>query len=314
MNKTQVGLLAKFAGRLKRSSTVLTEKVFALMGGRKLDQATLEALQNLLIESDLGIEAAQHVTNRLGTMRLDGILSSAEIKTLLIRELTEILEPVEHPFSVDNNKKPFVVLMVGVNGSGKTTTLGKLSAYLREEGFSVMMAAGDTFRAAAVEQLMIWGQRTGVEVVSGKQGGDPAGLVFEAMKRAHAEEKDVLLVDTAGRLQNKAGLMAELEKIIRVMRKRDDSAPHAVFLTLDATVGQDALKQVELFSKTAGVTGLIMTKLDGTARGGILVALATRFGLPIHFVGLGEGEEDLYPFSASAFAQALVGTPDSPCE
>ena len=311
MDKRQESLLAKFAGRLKRTSSVLTEKVSALMGGRKLDHATLEALRDLLIESDLGVEAAQRVTHHLGSTRLDGTLTADEVKALLVKELTKILEPVERPLSVTHDKKPFVVLMVGVNGSGKTTTLGKLAAYFRRQGLSVLLAAGDTFRAAAIEQLIIWGQRTGVEVVAGKQGGDPAGLAFEALKRAREEAKDVLLVDTAGRLQNKVGLMAELEKIIRVMRKHDESAPHAVLLTLDATVGQDALKQVELFLEKAGVTGLVMTKLDGTARGGILIALATRFGLPIHFVGLGETEEDLYPFSASGFAQALVGASDS---
>ncbi len=306
------GIFSKFAERLKRTSTLLTDKVSSVfMGGKKLDDEVLKSLRNLLIESDLGVTSADRIIGHLSTLRLGTVVSHSDIQELLKKELVDILNPVEVDFTIPEDKKPFVVLMVGVNGSGKTTTLGKLSAYFHRQGLSVMMAAGDTFRAAAVEQLIIWGQRTGAEVVSGKPGGDPAGLAFEAVKRAREEKKDLLLIDTAGRLQNKAGLMAELEKIIRVIRKQDESAPHAVLLTLDATVGQDALKQVEIFSQVACVTGLIMTKLDGTARGGVLVSLASRFGLPVHFIGLGEKEEDLYSFSAEAFAHALVTPSES---
>jgi fused signal recognition particle receptor len=208
---------------------------------------------------------------------------------------------------IDATKKPFVILMVGVNGSGKTTTIGKLAAKFRAEGRSVMLAAGDTFRAAAIEQLKVWGERTGAEVVSGNQGADASGLAFEALQKAKAAGTDVLLVDTAGRLQNKTGLMDELAKVVRVIRKLDPEAPHAALLVLDATVGQNALSQVEAFGDTAGVTGLVMTKLDGTARGGILVALAAKFGLPVHFIGVGEGVEDLEPFSARDFARAVSG-------
>ena len=217
------------------------------------------------------------------------------------------LTPVAIPLTIDTTKKPFVILMIGVNGAGKTTTIGKLALKLKGEGHSLMLAAGDTFRAAAIEQLKVWGTRTGVPVVAGVQGADAAGLAFEAFQRARTEGTDVLLIDTAGRLQNKAGLMAELEKILRVIRKIDAEAPHAVLLVLDATVGQNALSQVELFSKAANVTGLVMTKLDGTARGGILVALAAKFGLPVHFIGVGEGVEDLEPFAARDFARAIAG-------
>ncbi|HEX5867573.1 MAG TPA: signal recognition particle-docking protein FtsY, partial [Beijerinckiaceae bacterium] len=229
------------------------------------------------------------------------------IRAILAEEVEKALAPVATPLVVDPARKPFVILMVGVNGSGKTTTIGKLAAKFRGQGLAVMLAAGDTFRAAAIEQLKVWGERTGAPVLAREQGADAAGLAFDALAEAKARGIDVLLVDTAGRLQNKAGLMAELEKIVRVLKKLDASAPHAVLLVLDATVGQNALSQVELFRQTAGVTGLVMTKLDGTARGGILVALAAKFGVPVHFIGVGEAVEDLEPFAARDFARAIAG-------
>ena len=229
------------------------------------------------------------------------------MKEVLAAEIAMVLAPVAQPLAIDPALKPHVVLVVGVNGTGKTTTIGKLTAKLRAEGKSVMLAAGDTFRAAAIEQLKIWGERTGATVVSGAQGADAAGLAFDALERARRDGADVLLIDTAGRLQNKDALMAELEKIIRVIRKLDPTAPHSVLLTLDATTGQNAVNQVEIFGRRAGVTGLVMTKLDGTARGGILVAIAARYGLPVHFIGVGEGVDDLEPFAAEDFARALAG-------
>ncbi|MDX5364944.1 MAG: signal recognition particle-docking protein FtsY, partial [Alphaproteobacteria bacterium] len=218
-----------------------------------------------------------------------------------------VLKPVEQPLEIDTAKKPFVILMAGVNGAGKTTTIGKIGAKLKAEGKSVMLAAGDTFRAAAVEQLKVWGARIGAPVCSTKVGGDAAGLAYEALARAKEEGTDVLMIDTAGRLQNKADLMAELEKVIRVMRKLDPEAPHAALLVLDATTGQNAVNQVEIFGKVAGITGLVVTKLDGTARGGILVAIARKFGLPVHMIGVGEGIDDLQTFSAEAYAKAITG-------
>ncbi|MDP3319236.1 MAG: signal recognition particle-docking protein FtsY, partial [Bosea sp. (in: a-proteobacteria)] len=274
---------------------------------RKLDAGTLEDLEDILIQADLGLATAARVAKAVGEGRYDRQIEPSEVKAILAREVEAILSPVAQPLVIDATKKPFVILMVGVNGSGKTTTIGKLAAKFRAEGRSVMLAAGDTFRAAAIEQLKVWGERTGAEVVSGNQGADASGLAFEALQKAKAAGTDVLLVDTAGRLQNKTGLMGELAKVVRVIRKLDPEAPHAALLVLDATVGQNALSQVEAFGDTAGVTGLVMTKLDGTARGGILVALAAKFGLPVHFIGVGEGVEDLEPFSARDFARAVSG-------
>jgi fused signal recognition particle receptor len=234
-------------------------------------------------------------------------VSADEVKRILADEVEKILAPVAQPLALDAAAKPFVILVVGVNGSGKTTTIGKLAARLRAEGRKVVLAAGDTFRAAAIEQLRIWGQRTGSEVVASQQGADSAALAFQALEAARERNADVLIVDTAGRLQNKAALMGELEKIVRVMKKLDATAPHAVLLVLDATVGQNALSQVEEFARTAGVTGLVMTKLDGTARGGILVAIAAKHRIPVHFIGVGEGVEDLAPFAAKDFAAAVAG-------
>lgn len=292
---------------LSRTSSALTTGITDLFTKRKLDADTLEDLEDILIQADLGLTTSARIAKAVGEGRYDKQIDPAEVKAILAREVETILTPVAHPLAIDATKKPFVVLMVGVNGSGKTTTIGKLAAKFRAEGKSVMLAAGDTFRAAAIEQLRVWGERTGAEVVFGQQGADAAGLAFEALQKAKANGTDVLLVDTAGRLQNKQGLMDELAKVVRVIRKQDASAPHAALLVLDATVGQNAISQVEAFRETAGVTGLVMTKLDGTARGGILVALAAQFGLPVHFIGVGEGVEDLEPFSARDFARAVAG-------
>lgn len=292
---------------LSRTSSALTTGISDLFTKRKLDAGTLEDLEDILIQADLGLATSARIAKAVGEGRYDKQIEPDEVKAILAREVEAILTPVAIPLAIDATKKPFVILMVGVNGSGKTTTIGKLSAKFRAEGKSVMLAAGDTFRAAAIEQLKVWGERTGTEVVAGQQGADAAGLAFEALQKAKANNMDVLLIDTAGRLQNKTGLMDELAKVVRVIRKLDAEAPHAALLVLDATVGQNAISQVEAFRETAGVTGLVMTKLDGTARGGILVALAAQFGLPVHFIGVGESVDDLEPFSARDFARAVAG-------
>ncbi|HEV2508188.1 signal recognition particle-docking protein FtsY [Bosea sp. (in: a-proteobacteria)] len=292
---------------LSRTSSALTTGISDLFTKRKLDAGTLEDLEDILIQADLGLATSARIAKAVGEGRYDKQIEPEEVKAILAREVEAILTPVATPLAIDATKKPFVILMVGVNGSGKTTTIGKLAAKFRAEGKSVMLAAGDTFRAAAIEQLKVWGERTGAEVVSGQQGADAAGLAFEALQKAKANGTDVLLIDTAGRLQNKTGLMDELAKVVRVIRKLDPQTPHAALLVLDATVGQNAVSQVEAFRETAGVTGLVMTKLDGTARGGILVALAAQFGLPVHFIGVGESVDDLEPFSARDFARAVAG-------
>ncbi|WP_230532545.1 signal recognition particle-docking protein FtsY [Microvirga roseola] len=292
---------------MRRTSSSLSDSVTGLFTKRKLDDATLEELEDALIQADLGVPTAMQITQALSSGRYNKEISPQEVKAILAGEVEKTLAPVAHPLTIDRTKKPFVILMVGVNGAGKTTTIGKLSQKFRGQGLKVMLAAGDTFRAAAIEQLKVWGERVGAPVLAREQGADAAGLAFDALQEAKANGTDVLLVDTAGRLQNKAGLMAELGKIVRVMKKFDETAPHATLLVLDATVGQNALSQVEIFQKAAGVTGLVMTKLDGTARGGILVALAAKFGLPVHFIGVGEGVEDLEPFTARDFANAIAG-------
>lgn len=297
----------KLKAGLSRSSNAISQGIASVFTKRKLDAATLEEFEDVLIQADLGIGAAEKVTQALAKGRFDKEIDGEDVKAILAEEVTKILAPVARPLAIDPALKPHVILVVGVNGTGKTTTIGKLAAKLRAEGRSVMLAAGDTFRAAAVEQLKIWGERTGAHVVARPTGADAAGLAFDALKEAQAAGTDVLLIDTAGRLQNRAELMAELEKIIRVIRKQDPAAPHTVLMTLDATTGQNALSQVEIFGRTAGVTGLVMTKLDGTARGGILVAIANRYGLPIHFIGVGEGVDDLEPFEATDFARAIAG-------
>jgi fused signal recognition particle receptor len=261
----------------------------------------------VLLRADLGTEVAARISAAVGLGRYDKSISADEVKTVVATEVEKVLSPVAKPLVIDETKKPFVLLVVGVNGSGKTTTIGKLAAKLSAEGRKVMLAAGDTFRAAAIEQLKVWGERTKAPVIAGAQGSDSASLAFNALSAARDDKRDVLLIDTAGRLQNKAELMNELEKVVRVIRKVDDTAPHAVLLVLDATVGQNALSQVEAFHRTAGVTGLVMTKLDGTARGGILVALAEKYKLPVHFIGVGESIDDLAPFTAADFAKAIAG-------
>ncbi len=292
---------------MRRTSSSLSDSVTGLFTKRKLDDATLQDLEDALIQADLGVPTAMRITEAISAGRYNKEISPQEVRTILASEVEKTLQPVAQALHIDRAKKPFVILMVGVNGAGKTTTIGKLSQKFRSQGLKVMLAAGDTFRAAAIEQLKVWGERVGAPVLAREQGADAAGLAFDALQEAKANGTDVLLIDTAGRLQNKAGLMAELEKIVRVIRKFDESAPHATLLVLDATVGQNAVSQVELFQKTAGVTGLVMTKLDGTARGGILVALAAKFGLPVHFIGVGEGVEDLEPFTAGDFAKAIAG-------
>ena len=292
---------------LSRSSNAIGRGIADIVLKRKLDAATLEDLEDVLIQADLGVDVSARIAAAIGKGRFERQISPEEVYAILAEEVEATLTPVAKPLVVDEGKKPFVMLMVGVNGSGKTTTIGKLAAKFSGQGKKVMLAAGDTFRAAAIEQLKVWGERTGSPVIAREQGADSAGLAFDALKAAQEVGSDVLLIDTAGRLQNKTQLMDELAKVVRVIRKVDESAPHAVLLVLDATVGQNALSQVEIFGKIAGVTGLVMTKLDGTARGGILVALAAKFGLPVHFIGVGEGVEDLEPFSARDFSRAIAG-------
>lgn len=296
---------------MRRTSSSIGERLTSLFTKRKLDAATIEDLEDILVQADLGVEAAMRITDRLSDGRFNKEIAPEEVKAVLAEEVEKSLAPVAKPLEIDRTKKPFVILMVGVNGSGKTTTIGKMAAKFRAQGLKLMLAAGDTFRAAAIEQLKVWGERNNVPVVASTQGADAAGLAFDALKKAGEEGVDVLMVDTAGRLQNKTGLMDELEKIVRVMKKIDPEAPHATLLVLDATVGQNALSQVELFTKVAGVTGLIMTKLDGTARGGILVAVADKFAVPVHFIGVGEGVDDLEPFEARDFARAIAGLEDA---
>jgi fused signal recognition particle receptor len=300
------GFWRRIAGGLSRSASKLTDGIAGL-SRRKLDAAAMDSLEDLLIESDLGVETAAKIVETFRRTRHDREISGEEIKALLAGEIEKVLAPVAKPLEIDASRRPFVILVAGVNGSGKTTTIGKLAARFTAEGRKAILAAADTFRAAATDQLIKWGERTGVTVIARERGADPAGVAYEGIERARRENADILLVDTAGRLQNKAALMAELEKILRVVKKLDPTAPHAVLLVLDATVGQNAISQVDAFAKTAGVTGLVMTKLDGTAKGGILVAVAARFGLPVHFIGVGEDIDDLAPFSPADFAKALVG-------
>jgi fused signal recognition particle receptor len=300
-------LFERLKAGLSRTTAGLSDKITGILAGRKLDATTVAELEEALIRADLGTAQAATITQAIAKGRHDAQISDYDLKRLLAGEIANILRPVEQPLAVDRAKAPFVILVAGVNGTGKTTTIGKLGKHFARQKLEVMVAAGDTFRAAAIEQLQIWGTRIGAEVVSGAAGADAAGLIYDALAKARAAKADVLIVDTAGRLQNKAGLMAELEKIVRVIRKLDASAPHAILLVLDATTGQNAISQVEAFKNAVPLTGLVMTKLDGTAKGGILVALAAKFGLPIHFIGVGEGEDDLQPFAAETFAKALTG-------
>jgi fused signal recognition particle receptor len=301
------GFFSRLAEGLTKSSTRIGEGVAAILAKKKLDRNTLGALEELLIAADLGAPAAARVVAALAEGRFDKEVDDLEVRVALADVVARALAPLEAPLIVDRAKKPFVILMTGVNGAGKTTTIGKLAARFRAEGMTPMLAAGDTFRAAAIDQLRVWGERVGAEVVARPPGADAAGLAFAALERARAAAADVLIIDTAGRLQNRRELMDELGKIVRVLKKLDAEAPHATLLTLDATVGQNAILQAEAFREIAGVNGLVMTKLDGTARGGILVALGEKFGLPIHFIGVGEGVDDLQPFRARDFSRALAG-------
>jgi fused signal recognition particle receptor len=299
--------LRRLKDGLSKSSRALSSGITDIFTKRRLDQATLAELEDILLSADLGLDMSARITSAVARGRYDREIDPEDVKRIMADEITAVLKPVEVPLVFAAHRKPFVVLIVGVNGSGKTTTIGKLGAIARREGYSVMLAACDTFRAAAIDQLALWGARIGAKVVARKPGADAAGVAFDALTAARRDGSDILIIDTAGRLQNKADLMAELEKIVRVLRKQDPSLPHATLLVLDATTGQNALSQVEIFSKTAGLTGLVMTKLDGTARGGILVAIAERFALPVHAIGVGERMEDLQPFDAGAFARAIAG-------
>lgn len=292
---------------LFRTSSQLTGQIAALFTKRKLDDDTLEELEDLLIQADLGVETAMRVTGALSSERYGKDVTGEDVTRIMASEIVKVLKPVAKPLALDLNHKPHVILVVGVNGTGKTTTIGKLAAKLSGAGLKVMLAAGDTFRAAAIEQLKIWADRTGSGFIGTKLGADAAGLAYDAFEKAKAEKSDVLIIDTAGRLQNKTELMAELEKIVRVLGKLDPDAPHTVLQTLDATTGQNAMNQVEIFRNVAGVNGLVMTKLDGTARGGILVAIAAKHKLPVYFIGVGEGVDDLEPFEAEDFARAIAG-------
>ena len=301
------GLLARLKAGLRRTSNSLTGGIGTIFTGRRLDDDALEELEELLIAGDMGAATAAELTAELAKQRFGKEVTADEVRQALADQIADLLAPVEGALAIDDEAKPHVVLVAGVNGTGKTTTIGKLAQRLSGEGKRVMLVAGDTFRAAAVEQLTIWGERAGAPVVARPDGGDPAGLAFDALERARAEGIDVLLIDTAGRLQNKAHLMAELQKIDRVLKKLDPRAPHSRLLVLDATTGQNALNQVDVFREVIAVDGLVMTKLDGTAKGGVLVALARRFGVPVVAIGIGEGIDDLRPFEARAFATALMG-------
>lgn len=300
----------KLKDRLVKASSKISGGLDAIAERKTLDDAALEELEELLIQADLGVDVAMRASAAVAEGRYGKKIAADEIKRLLATEIARILEPVAKPLPLFN-AKPQVVLVVGVNGSGKTTTIGKLASQLKAAGKNVMIAAGDTFRAAAIEQLQVWGERAGVPVIAKQVGSDAAGVAFDALEQARANGTDILLIDTAGRLQNRADLMSELEKIVRVIRKFDPDAPHNTLLVLDATVGQNAINQADIFSKTADVTGLIMTKLDGTAKGGILVALAQKFGIPIHAIGVGEQIDDLQPFDPDEFARALTGAPEA---
>ncbi len=301
------GWFSRLKEGLKKSSDKISEGITSIFTKKKLTRETLDELEELLIASDLGVASASRLTTYLAKTRFNEEISEEEIKRTLADQISKDLLKIEKPLSLDSTKKPFVILVVGVNGSGKTTTIGKLAKAWTEEGRRARLVAGDTFRAAAVEQLKVWAQRAGVTCEEGPEGSDPASLAFEAYRRSKEEGDDVLLIDTAGRLQNKQGLMEELSKVKRVLQKVDAEAPHACLLVLDATTGQNAYTQVEVFKEVAGVTGLIITKLDGTAKGGVVVSLAEKFELPVYAIGVGEKAEDLRPFEAKTFAEALVG-------
>jgi fused signal recognition particle receptor len=301
------GWLGRLRAGMARSSARLTEGINTIFNRRRLDDAALLELEELLIASDMGVGIAAEVTEELRRKRFNQEVSPEEVRSALAEQVIQLVEPVMKPLRLDLDKKPFVVLVVGVNGSGKTTTIAKLAKQYRDAGHDVVLAAGDTFRAAGIEQLQIWGERTGCRVVTRPMGSDAAGLAYDAFEEARAAGSDILLIDTAGRLHNKANLMAELQKIVRVLKKVDPEAPHSVLLVLDATTGQNAHSQAEIFRDMVGVTGIVMTKLDGTARGGVLVSLAEKYGIPIHAIGVGETADDLRPFEARAYARSLMG-------
>lgn len=301
------GWLNRLTSGLRRTSSALNQNLGELFSGaRKLDRATLDELEELLIATDIGVSTAAQLTRTLAEGRFDQEITGDEVRAALAAQIAEILSPVAEPLAINPSHRPHTVLVCGVNGSGKTTTVGKLAQLYRDQGLSVMLAAADTFRAAAVEQLRIWGERTGAPVVARETGADAAGLVFDAIEEARRQNADLLLIDTAGRLQNKTELMDELKKVIRVAKKLDETAPQSTLLVLDATVGQNAHSQVETFRDMVDVTGLVVTKLDGSAKAGVVVALAERFGLPVHAIGVGEQADDLRPFDATSFARALV--------
>jgi fused signal recognition particle receptor len=310
-----MGWLQKLKQGLSKSSQKVSESLksltslSSLMGATKLDAASLEEVEDALIGADLGTKSAARLADAMRKHKFDGPVTSDSLAAALADAIAEILHPVATPLVPDPVHRPHVLLLVGVNGSGKTTTAGKLAQQWHQQGKTVMMAAGDTFRAAAIEQLQIWGDRTGTQVIAGDQGGDAAALAYAALEKAQKEQADILIIDTAGRLQNRTELMDELAKIVRVIRKLDASAPHDSVIVLDGTVGQNALSQVKAFQQAADVSGLIVTKLDGSAKGGVVVALAEEFGLPVHAVGVGEGADDLQPFDAQEFANALTGVP-----
>ena len=303
--------LKKLTSGLSKTSAKVTASLSSLLGRPAIDAASIEEVEDALIAADLGTRVAARLAEGVRKYKFDGEVTAPALAAALADGITDILEPVAVPLRIDPSRSPHVVLLVGVNGSGKTTTAGKLAQQWRGEGRSVMLAAGDTFRAAAIEQLKVWGERTGTEVVAGEQGGDAAALAYQAMEMAKEKETDVLIIDTAGRLQNRSELMDELGKIVRVIRKLDETAPHDSVIVLDGTVGQNALSQVGAFREVADVSGLIVTKLDGSAKGGVVITLAESFGLPVHAVGVGEGADDLQPFEARDFANALAGVPDS---
>ncbi len=305
--KEKAGWFSRLRRGLSKSSSALSGGITGILARRRLDEETLQDLEDILIQADLGVDMAERVIARLRKGRYEKGVSPEEVRAILADEIAKVLRPVETPFEIDPRARPFIVLAVGVNGSGKTTTLGKLAAIARAEGHSAMLVAADTFRAAAVEQLGVWAQRAGARFMRAAPGADAAALVYDAIGRAREEGVDIVFIDTAGRLQNKKALMEELAKIVRVARKLDETAPHAVLLVLDATTGQNAMSQAEVFREVAGVTGLVMTKLDGTARGGILAAIAERLRIPVHAIGVGEGIDDLQPFDAEAFARAIAG-------
>ena len=304
--------LKKLTSGLSKTSARVTSSLASLLGRPSIDAASLEDLEDALISADLGTAAAARLAERVKTHKFEVEVTAQALAGALADGIADILEPVAVPLKPETGNGPHVVLLVGVNGSGKTTTAGKLAQHWRQQGMSVMLAAGDTFRAAAIEQLQVWGERTGTEVIAGSQGGDAAALAYQALEAARAKGTDVLIIDTAGRLQNRTELMDELAKVVRVIRKLDETAPHDSVIVLDGTVGQNALSQVSAFREVADITGMIVTKLDGSAKGGVVIALAEQFGLPVHAVGVGEGADDLQPFEARDFANALAGvsTPD----